>query len=114
MTTAQVCDFLEVSRPTALKTMLELKVAGLVDVPNEDRENNEKRIILKDKFKWFLTKEFAALKQGHLNESNEEEVHKEKYPPRFGEKKIQNEELSLDNNQYTECDTNVPGGAVGS
>ena len=94
LTTTQVCSFLEVSRPTALKTMLELKVAGLVDIPYEDRENNEKRIFLKDKFKWFLTKEFPALKQGHLNECNEEEGHKEKYPPRSDDDKVQNEELS--------------------
>ena len=112
LTTAQVCDFLEVSRPTALKTMLELKVAGLVDVPNEVRENNEKRIILKEKFKWSLTKEFAALKQGHLNECNAEEGHKEKYPPRSDDDKVQNEELSLDNNQNRECNTDVRGGEI--
>ena len=112
LTTTQVCDFLEVSRPTALKTMLELKVAGLVDIPYEDRENNEKRIILKDKFNWFLTKEFAALKQGHLNKSNEEEEHKEKYPPRSGENKVQNEELSLGNSQNTEHDTDARGGEI--
>jgi hypothetical protein len=110
LTTTKVCDFLEVSRPTALKTMLELKVAGLVDIPYEDTESNEKRIILKDKFKWFLTKEFAALKQGHLDECNEEEVDKEKNPPRCDDDIVLNEELSLDNTQNTECNTGMRGG----
>lgn len=104
LTTAQVCDFLEVSRPTALKTMLELKVAGLVDIPYEDRENNEKRIILTDKFKWFLTKEFVALKERYLNESGDEEVHK------ADDDKVQNEELTLDNNQNTQRNNDLRGG----
>jgi hypothetical protein len=62
LTTSQICDYLEIATNTALKTMLELKVDGLVDLCHEDRDNPSKKIILKSNFEWFLTNKFADLK----------------------------------------------------
>ena len=49
LTTAQICTFLEVSKPTALRTMTELKVSGLVDMPYEAGYNIEKQITFQTK-----------------------------------------------------------------
>ena len=81
LTTSQICDFLDTSKPTALRTMTELKVAGLVDVSSkqesEDQNNNAaKEMRLKEKFEWFLSDEFKQLR-----ESNTVQRCKEKCPP---------------------------------
>jgi hypothetical protein len=70
--TSQITSSLEISRPTALRTMLELTVLGLVDIypalGTEEAEmhvGEEKRIWLKDKFKsWLSTEEFKKLRNG--------------------------------------------------
>ena len=83
LTTSQIGDSLEISKNTALKTMLELKVAGLVDLHHEDKYNVTKRITLKTRFEWFLTKEFADHKDAWWTCNK-------KYPPH------------TDNNEETE------------
>jgi hypothetical protein len=45
-------------------------VGGLVDIPSESRYHDEKQIILKEKFVWFLTHEFADLKEKASSISN--------------------------------------------
>jgi hypothetical protein len=65
--TSDIVDSLNCSKPTALRTMTELRAVGLVDIT----EGLEYRIDLKSKFEWFLSRDFATLKE-----------RKEKYPPR--------------------------------
>jgi hypothetical protein len=113
--TDKICESLEVSKPTALRTMTELKVAGLVDIPYRNKPNIEKEIKLKSKFDWFLTDEFADLSSG-----DEERVgkwmRKEKYPPRTQDGGEQKEEQPSDNTQDTEPETmeskDVRGGEI--
>jgi Mn-dependent DtxR family transcriptional regulator len=70
--TSQITNSLEVSRPTARKTMIELTILGLVDMypkigteDNIEHTNEEKKIWLKDKFKsWLNTEEFKELRKG--------------------------------------------------
>lgn len=76
ITTGVVCENLGVSRPTARRTMTELKASGLVDytTPPEEEEsyNVEMGIVLKQEFEWFLSPEFKEVNAKLL---------KEKYPP---------------------------------
>jgi hypothetical protein len=99
--TSQICEYLEISKNTALKTMLELKVAGLVDIPYEDRYNAEKQITLKTKFKWFLTKEFADLKEAW--------TYYKKYPPRTRDKNESESAAQPSDNQNMKHETEENG-----
>jgi DNA-binding transcriptional ArsR family regulator len=76
LTTGIVCENLGVSRPTARRTMTELKASGLVDYttsPEEEERNDiEMGIVLKQEFNWFLSAEFKEVNAKLL---------KEKYPP---------------------------------
>jgi len=62
LTTSDIVKSLNVAKPTALRTMTELKATGLVDM-NEGvgYHNSETEIVLSEKFKWFLTEEFMDL-----------------------------------------------------
>ena len=72
LTTSQIVESLNTSRPTALRTMTELKATGLVNmVEGVGYHNSESRIKLKDKFSWFLEDTFHQLID-----------HKEKCTPR--------------------------------
>lgn len=58
LTTNEILQSLNVSRPTALRTMAELKAIGLVDVEDfreEGKNNFSRRIVLKPRFNWFLS-----------------------------------------------------------
>jgi predicted transcriptional regulator len=75
LTTSQICDFLNTSKPTALRTMTELKATGLVEMSEtrtNDGYNMTHTIKLKQEFDWFLSDEFQELKEGKTS--------KEKYP----------------------------------
>jgi hypothetical protein len=113
--TDKICESLEVSKPTALRTMTELKVAGLVDIPYRDKPNIEKEIKLKSKFDWFLTDEFADLSSGD-EERVRKWMRKEKYPPRTQDGEKQKEGQPSDNTQDTEPETmeseDVRGGEI--
>jgi DNA-binding transcriptional ArsR family regulator len=62
-------DFLNISRPTALRTMTELKILGLVNLTQESESSNSVRTInLKKEFEWFLSDEFKRLRQGLVSE----------------------------------------------
>jgi DNA-binding transcriptional ArsR family regulator len=65
LTTDNIVEFLNTSKPTALRTMTELKATELVDMREENpgQYNSPKEIILKDKFMWFLTDQFKYLKE---------------------------------------------------
>ena len=81
----EITESLQVSPPTARKTMLELSILGLVGMDTVDikcpdgtvREGYQ--ITLKGQFNWFLSEEFKSLRQGFKAEAT-----KEKYPPREG------------------------------
>jgi DNA-binding transcriptional ArsR family regulator len=72
LTTTEIVEFLNTSPPTARRTMTELKATGLVHM--DDGEGQVPSTIrLKPEFHWFLTRQFAELKE-----------QKEKYPPQEG------------------------------
>jgi hypothetical protein len=55
----------EISRPTALRTMTELWVIGLVErYKVKDRNQWMKAIRLKHEFDWLTSEEFKSLRQG--------------------------------------------------
>lgn len=72
LTTTQIVDFLNTTKPTALRTMAELKATGLVDMVSGN-ERDSSTINMKAEFDWFLSDQFTDLKQ-----------RKEKYPPQGG------------------------------
>jgi hypothetical protein len=75
--TSQIVDSLNITKPTALRTMTELKATGLVNMHdvNPGEYNSEKEICLKPEFEWFLSDKFAGLR---ANRSRW--ICKEKYP----------------------------------
>jgi hypothetical protein len=60
MTTSQIATSLSISPNTAKRTMAEFIAIGLVDL--DEIENREYRITLKDKFNWFLGKDFQVVR----------------------------------------------------
>ena len=72
LTTTKITESLNMSHPTARKTMWELKAVGLVEFIEKDNENEEMEIELKDKFNWFLGREFAELRQKFVPTDNRE------------------------------------------
>ena len=70
---SQVENFLSISKPTALRTMRELHVLGLVDFREEDDTYSKPSTIsLKHEFEWFLSAEFNRLREGYSPGSLEE------------------------------------------
>jgi hypothetical protein len=65
MTTSQIVDSLNITSPTARRTMTELKATGLVSMydVSPGTYNSEKEISLKPEFKWFLSDDFRTLKE---------------------------------------------------
>lgn len=91
VSTDDLMECLGVSRPTALRTMAELRVIGLVE-EYERKEDTEyqytKHIRMKDNFSWFLSPEFNRLREGFVPVDNREfmtdsakKTNKEKTPP---------------------------------
>lgn len=76
LTTTLIEDSLNMSPPTARKTMTELKAIELVDIPKPDPKDSSHKleITLKETFKWFLTPDFDKLREGFIPEDNSEEM----------------------------------------
>jgi DNA-binding transcriptional ArsR family regulator len=81
LTTNQITEFLDVSKPTALRTMTELKALGLVDMKEQQIqcEDSIKRNVMvislkREQFGWFLSEEFKTLRQGFKPEESEAEA----------------------------------------
>lgn len=86
LNTSTLLKDMDFSRPTAIRTMTELKVLGLVNMKKEDEEipNSILSIRLKKEFEWFLSDEFIRLREGFMPEKfsdKEKEECKEKSPP---------------------------------
>jgi DNA-binding transcriptional ArsR family regulator len=82
MTTTQIATSLNISQPTALRTMTELKALGLVEMVNGD-SNTPAKITLDPQFSWVFDKEFVELRNGFVPSDNSEYMkkeHKEKFP----------------------------------
>jgi hypothetical protein len=65
LTTKQIVDYLRTSANTAKRTMAELKAIGLVameEIQGEHGGEPQKKMILDDKFYWFISDEFRNLK----------------------------------------------------
>ena len=62
LSTSQITNSLNVSNPTAKRTMAEFKGLGLVNMAEGDYENSEKLVHLKSEFSWFLEEEFKNLR----------------------------------------------------
>jgi hypothetical protein len=95
LTTSRITESLNMSKPTALRTMAEFKAIGLVDNIEETIINGNVvlQIILKPEFAWFLSEEFqklreefvpidnkSYLKEGNSKSGSEDEGCKEKSP----------------------------------
>ena len=65
--TSLIKDSLNVTSPTALRTMIEFKAIGLVD-SKEIGSSHVNEISLKPEFNWFLTEEFQKLRDGYRPE----------------------------------------------
>ena len=63
LSTSQIEFSLNISKPTAKRTMAEFKGLGIVDLIEGENENSEKKIQLKSRFSWFLSSEFKALRE---------------------------------------------------
>ena len=88
LTTRLIKTSLNVSAPTALRIMAELKAVGLVDIEESASQTEEKVIILKHEFNWFLSGDFSKLREGFIPTDNTEEMeYSEKDESCFKEKK---------------------------
>jgi hypothetical protein len=85
LTTSIITESLNITTPTALRTMTEFKALGLVDmVEVAEEEGWNKKIILKPEFEWFVSEDFAKLRDGFEPTDNSEYLkrsHKEKTLP---------------------------------
>jgi hypothetical protein len=96
LTTSRITESLNMSKPTALRTMAEFKAIGLVDNIEETIINGNVvlQIILKPEFAWFLSEEFqklreefvpmdnkSYLKEGNSKSGSEDGGCKEKFLP---------------------------------
>ena len=63
LTASEISMSLNMSLPTARRTMLELWVLRLVDKDNPDDNSSVKEISLKPEFRWFISEEFARLRR---------------------------------------------------
>jgi DNA-binding transcriptional ArsR family regulator len=77
MTTTQIADSLNISQPTALRTMTELKALGLVQMTNGD-SNTFAKITLEPRFRWVFEKQFLDLRNGFIPSDNSEYMKKER------------------------------------
>jgi hypothetical protein len=88
--TDDVMDYLHVTRPTALRTMTELRVIQLVDefeVFDEPKNNWIKHTQLKEEFNWFLTPQFDGLREGFQPVDNREFMEDKRRPKKEGTNK---------------------------
>jgi hypothetical protein len=83
VSTDDITRCLSVSKPTAGRTMAELKVIGLVE-EYERKEPSDthstKHIRLRNEFKWFLSEDFRKLRDGFVP-IGYKKANKEKIPP---------------------------------
>jgi predicted transcriptional regulator len=86
LTTKEIEKSLNVSRPTALRNMVELKAIGLVDLEEEkvpaspgNPPYNEKSITLKKEFDWLRGEEFQNLREGFEPVDNREFLDEDKH-----------------------------------
>lgn len=74
ITTNQILESLNISKPTALRTMAELKAIGLVELKDFKEERQEgrptKQIILKSQFDWFLSDELIKKSTSYTTTQN--------------------------------------------
>ena len=120
--TSRITKSLNMSAPTARDTMWQLKAVGLVDFIEKDNENEEMEIELFDKFNWFLSDEFAKLREEFVptdyreylkqkkEDENGEDLLKEKSPPYTREPESKPEGgaatyicKNCDKEQFTDC-----------
>jgi len=81
MTTTEIAYSLNISKPTALRTMTELKALGLVEMIEGDT-NTPVRITLVSEFNWVFDKEFRKFREEFNRPEKSKHVHlkrKEKY-----------------------------------
>jgi hypothetical protein len=69
--TPVIVDSLNISSPTALRTMTEFKAIGLVDMDIKTESSHVTEIKLKSDFDWFLTPEFQKLREGYKSQSQD-------------------------------------------
>jgi DNA-binding transcriptional ArsR family regulator len=95
MTTTQIADSLNISQPTALRTITELKALGLVEMVNGG-SNTPAKITLDPQFNWVFDKQFLELRSGFVPSDNSEYMKKER-----------KEKLPLSNEKNENSDSGV-------
>jgi DNA-binding transcriptional ArsR family regulator len=95
----QITEYLNVSEPTARRTMTELKALGLVNmqkadvVCNDGLVRNSLIITLKEQFNWFLTDEFKTLREGFIIEPT---ISEEEGEQQFSSSNSDDEDIDAD------------------
>ena len=74
LTTKMIKESLNTNHHTAHRIMRELEAVELVDVKEPEYDTEEKEMILKEDFKWFLTEEFNKLREGFKPTDNSEYI----------------------------------------
>ncbi|MFL6413967.1 MAG: helix-turn-helix domain-containing protein [Nitrososphaeraceae archaeon] len=93
MTTSEIAASFNISQPTALRTMTELKALGLVDMIEGD-SNTPAKISLDPQFSWVFDKQFLELRDRFVPSNNSEYMKKERKEkfPSSNEKKDEDDE----------------------
>jgi Mn-dependent DtxR family transcriptional regulator len=85
ITATQLSTSLNISKPTALRTMTELTILELVDIypalgteDNVEHADAERKIKLKERFTWFKSDEFKQLRDRFVPIDNSEDMEQEK------------------------------------
>ena len=92
LTTTEMLESLSVSRKTALKTMVEFKAIGLIEIEDfhESGQNNiSKRMVLNSRLNWLLTDPVITKFFPHTNEKEKERLKEEVKEQAEGEEKEQ-------------------------
>jgi hypothetical protein len=109
LTASDIENFLNISKPTALRTMTELKILGLVNLTQESESSNSlKTIKLKKEFEWFLSGEFKRLRQGFVPEEGKpDEKNQLKNKDQVTDIDIENKESIKKNYPHVEQDNTL-------
>ena len=78
LTTTLITKSLNMTAPPARRTMYEFQAIEIADLIETSDSTEEKRIVLKDKFNWFLSDEFIKLRENFRPEDYKEYLEKRK------------------------------------
>ena len=98
LTTSKITMSLNMTAPPARRTMFELQAVEIAELIETSNPTEEKTILLKDEFKWFLSEEFDKLREKFRPEDYKEYLEKRKKS--LKEKPTPRIEDEIDNEEY--------------